>query len=147
MSDLSCELARPPLFFTVQPMLASGLTLAHRPDLGVLIARWQREVTPAELQSGYLAIRAAADAADCGQWLLDLRRREDVIEPAVNAWFGREFAPSLRGRYERAARLAFLVSPRRAQQPVTAMVSAADTDCQLATFMDEAEAYRWLALC
>ena len=147
MSDLSCELARPPLFFTVQPMLASGLTLAHRPDLGMLIARWQREVTPTELQSGYLAIRAAADAADCGQWLLDLRRREDVIEPAVNAWFGREFAPSLRGRYERAARLAFLVSPRRAQQPVTAMVSAADTDCQLATFMDEAEAYRWLALC
>jgi len=147
MSDLSCELARPPLFFTVQPMLASGLTLSHRPALVVLIARWQREVTPTELQSGYLAIRAAADAAGCGQWLLDLRRREDVIEPTVNAWFGREFAPSLRGRYERAARLAFLVSPRRAQQPVTAMVSAADTDCQLATFMDEAEAYRWLALC
>jgi hypothetical protein len=127
-------------------MLAPGLTLAYRPDLGLLIARWQREVTPAELQSGYLAIRAAADAAHCSEWLLDLRRREDVIEPVVNAWFSREFALSLRGRYERAARLAFLVSPLRAKQSVTAMVSAADADCQLATFMDEAEAYRWLAL-
>jgi hypothetical protein len=126
-------------------MLAPGLTLAYRPDLGLVIARWQREVTPAELQSGYLAIRAAADETHCGQWLLDLRRREDVIEPAVNAWFGHEFAPSLRGRYGRAARLAFLVSPLRAQQPVTAMVSAADADCQLATFTDEAQAYAWLA--
>lgn len=126
-------------------MLAPGLTLAYRPDLGLIIARWQREVTPAELQSGYLAIRAAADAAHCSEWLLDLRRREDVIEPAVNAWFSREFAPSLRGRYERAARLAFLVSPLRAKRSVTAMVSAADADCQLATFMDEADAYRWLA--
>jgi hypothetical protein len=126
-------------------MFAPGLTLAHRPDLGLIIARWQREVTPAELQSGYLAIRAAADEACCGQWLLDLRRREDVIEPVVNSWFNREFAPSLRGRYERAAQLAFLVSPLRAQQPVTAMVSAATADCQLATFMDEAQAYQWLA--
>ena len=126
-------------------MFAPGLTLAYRPDLGLIIARWQREVTPAELQSGYLAIRAAADAAHCSEWLLDLRRREDVIEPAVNAWFSREFAPALRRRYEQAARLAFLVSPLRAQQPVTAMVSAADADCQLATFTDEAAAYEWLA--
>jgi hypothetical protein len=110
-----------------------------------VIARWQREVTPAELQSGYLAIRAAADEAHCSQWLLDLRRREDVIEPVVNAWFSREFAPSLRGRYAAPVRLAFLVSPLRAQQPVTAMVSAAEADCQRATFMDEAAAYAWLA--
>ena len=126
-------------------MVAPGLTLAYRPDLGLVIARWQREVTPAELQSGYLAIREAADEAHCAAWLLDLRRRDDVIEPVVNRWFSREFAPSLRGRYERAARLAFLVSPLRAQHAVTAMVSAADADCQLATLIDEAQAYHWLA--
>jgi hypothetical protein len=126
-------------------MFAPGLTLAYRADLGLVIARWQREVTPAELQSGYLAIRAAADEAHCSQWLLDLRRREDVIEPIVNAWFSREFAPSLRSRYGQAAHLAFLVSPLRAQKSITAMVSAADTDCQLATFTDEAQAYEWLA--
>lgn len=144
MGYLSCALATVPRAI-VPFMFAPGLTLAYRPDLGLVIARWQREVTPAELQSGYLAIRAAADEVRCGQWLLDLRRREDVIEPVVNAWFSHEYAPSLRGRYGRAAQLAFLVSPLRAQQPVTAMVSAADTDCQLATFTDEAHAYEWLA--
>jgi hypothetical protein len=66
-------------------MSAPSLTLAHRPDLGLVIARWQREITPAELRTDYLAIRAAADAAGCGHWLLDLRRRDDIIEPVVNA--------------------------------------------------------------
>lgn len=74
-----------------------GLDLVYRPDLPALIARWQREITPRELQVGYQAVLAAADEAQCSQWLLDLRRREDVIEPVVNAWFGTTFAPSLRG--------------------------------------------------
>jgi hypothetical protein len=125
-------------------MVAPGLSLVYRPDLEVLIARWQREISPAELKSGYEAVLASADEARCSRWLLDLRRREDVIEPAVNAWFTHEFAPSLRGRYALPVRLAFLVSPLRAQQPVTAMVSAAATDCHLATFTDEAHAYHWL---
>jgi len=125
-------------------MSALGLTLLHRADLGLVIARWQRETTPAELQRDYLAIRAVADEAGCGQWLLDLRRREDVTEPMVNTWFGHEFAPSLRGRYAAPARLAFLVSPLRAQQPVTAVVSAAEADCLIATFTEEAAACSWL---
>ena len=125
-------------------MSAPSITLAHRSDLGLVIARWQREITPAELRHDYLAIRTAADAAGCGQWLLDMRRREDVTEPQVNGWFGHEFAPSLRGRYAAPARLAFLVSPLRAQQPVTAVVSAAEADCLIATFTEEAAACHWL---
>ncbi len=125
-------------------MSAPSLTLTHRADLGLVIARWQRETTPAELRADYLAIRAAADAAGCGCWLLDLRRREDVTEPMVNVWFGHEFAPSLRGRFAGPARLAFLVSPLRAQQPVTAVVSAAEADCLIATFTEESAACDWL---
>ena len=125
-------------------MSVPSLLLAHRADLGLVIARWQREITPAELRTDYLAIRAVADAASCGHWLLDLRRRDDIIEPVVNAWFGHEFAPSLRGRYPAPARLAFLVSPLRAQQPVLARVSAAEADCCIATFTEEAVAYDWL---
>jgi hypothetical protein len=113
--------------------------------LGLVIARWQRDIAPAELRGDYLAIRAVADEAACGRWLLDLRRRDDITEPTVNHWFSSEFAPGLCGRYAAPARLAFLVSPLRARQPVTAMVSAADADCQLATFTDEAQAYQWLA--
>jgi len=126
-------------------MSTYGLDLLHRPDLPALIARWHREVTPAELRAGYEAMLAAADAAACGRWLLDLRRREDLTEPTVNAWFGTEFAPALRGRYAEAVRLAFLVSPLRAGQPVVAVVSAAHTDCEIATFTDEAAAHSWLA--
>lgn len=122
-----------------------GLDLVYRPDLPALIARWQREVTPQELQAGYQAVLTAADAAGCSRWLLDLRRREDVVEPAVNAWFGTTFAPALRGRYGAPVRLAFLVSPLRAQRAVTAVVSAADADCRIATFTDEAAAHTWLA--
>ena len=122
-----------------------GLDILHRPDLPALIARWQHEVTPAELRANYEALLAAADAAACARWLLDLRRREDLTEPTVNKWFGQTFAPSLRGRYPEAVRLAFLVSPLRAGQPVTAVVSAADADCEIATFIDEAAAHEWLA--
>jgi hypothetical protein len=125
-------------------MFAPGLTLAYRPDLGLVIARWQREVTPAELQRGYLAIRAVADEAQCDQWLLDLRRRNDIVEPVVNAWFGHDFVPSLRGRYGRPARLAFLVSPLRAPQSVALPAPTSAIDYQFATFTEEAPAYAWL---
>jgi hypothetical protein len=126
-------------------MTNHGLDLLHRPDLPALIARWHREVTPAELQAGYETLLAAADEASCARWLLDLRRREDLTEPTVNTWFSQSFAPALRGRYAEAVRLAFLVSPMRAGQPVMAVVSAADTDCEIATFIDEAAAHDWLA--
>jgi hypothetical protein len=126
-------------------MLNHGLDILHRPDLPALIARWQHEVSPAELRAHYEALLAAADAAACARWLLDLRRREDLTEPTVNAWFSETFAPSLRGRYPEAVRLAFLVSPLRAGQSVVAVVSAADTDCEIATFIDEAAAHDWLA--
>ena len=122
-----------------------GLDLLHRPDLPAVIARWQRAVTPAELRAGYEAILATADEAGCARWLLDLRRREDLTEPTVNTWFGETFAPALRGRYAEAVRLAFLVSPLRAGQPVTAVVSAATADCEIATFTDEAVAHAWLS--
>jgi hypothetical protein len=112
--------------------------------LGLVIARWQRDIAPAELRGDYLAIRAVADEAACGRWLLDLRRRDDITEPTVNHWVGYEFAPSLRGRYATPARLAFLVSPLRAQQPVLVEVSAEESDCLIATFTEEAAACDWL---
>ena len=125
-------------------MYAPGLDLLHRPDLPALIARWQRDVSPTELQAGYEAIRAAADAAACATWLLDIRRRDDLTDPAINHWFSHVFTPSLRGRYPQPARLAFLVSPLRAQEPVKADVMPTETDCQVATFTEEAAAYQWL---
>ena len=125
-------------------MSGPSITLSHRPDLGLVIARWQRDIAPAELRGDYLAIRAVADEAGCGRWLLDLRRRDDITEPTVNHWVGHEFAPSLRGRYATPTRLAFLVSPLRAQQPVLVEVSAEEADCLIETFTEEAAACDWL---
>ena len=46
-------------------MHSYGLEITPRPDLPAIVARWQREITPVELQTGYFAILAAADALGC----------------------------------------------------------------------------------
>ncbi|MGI4740626.1 MAG: STAS/SEC14 domain-containing protein [Janthinobacterium lividum] len=126
-------------------MLPPGLTFTNRPDLPAVIARWQREVTPDELQAGYEALLQTADAAGCSRWLLDLRRRQDLADTGINNWFSHVFTPLLHGRYSQPVRLAFLISPLRSQQTVTAIVSPTDSDCEIATFTDEATAHQWLA--
>ena len=62
-----------------------GLEITPRPDLPAIVARWQREITAPELQAGYLAVMAAADALNCWRWLLNLRRREELASPALAA--------------------------------------------------------------
>ncbi|MGI4883848.1 MAG: hypothetical protein ACRYFR_02685 [Janthinobacterium lividum] len=71
----------------------------YRSALPALIARWQYKNTPQKLQVGYQVVFTAADAARCSRWLLDLRRRKDVTEPAVNVWFGTTFAPAMGPQY------------------------------------------------
>ncbi|GAA4366355.1 hypothetical protein GCM10023185_37410 [Hymenobacter saemangeumensis] len=126
-----------------------GLEIATRPDLPAVVARWQREISVGELQAGYQAILAAADGCRCGRWLLDLRRRNELTTPEIDAWMHTVFLPQLIRRYEAPARLAFLVSPLRvAQAPPsnsTALDAAAAEGVQSAIFTNEAEAYRWLA--
>jgi len=129
-----------------------GLEITPRPDLPAIVARWQREITAPELQAGYHAILAAADAHCCWRWLLDLRRREELATPALNAWVTTAFFPQLAGRYAAPVRLAFLISPRRAAQEQAASsasaISAASHASQgylSALFTDEAAAYHWLA--
>ena len=125
-------------------MPAPGLDLHYRPDLPALIARWQRNVSPTELQAGYDALRTLADEAPCHRWLLDLRRRDDLADLATTTWFGQIFLPSLRHRYQAPVRLAFLVSPLRAAEPIAIGDAPAPTDCVVANFTDEATAHRWL---
>ena len=129
-----------------------GLEITPRPDLPAIVARWQREITESELQHGYLGILAAGDALGCWRWLLDLRRREELATPAFTAWVNAEFFPRLRHRYPAPARIAFLISPRRAATEQSASSAAAisatsrpDHDCHTALFTDEAAAHRWLA--
>jgi len=131
-------------------MTDHGLDILNRPDLPAIVARWQREITPPELQAGYQSILAAADACACWRWLLDLRRREELATPDVNRWVTEVFLPQLEGRYALPVRIAFLISPRRAQQLADTAGAEAPTKVtfhthQQATFIDEAAAYAWLA--
>ncbi|MDO7853967.1 hypothetical protein [Hymenobacter convexus] len=128
-----------------------GLEITPRPDLPAIVARWQREITAPELQAGYLAILAAADAAGCWRWLLDLRRRDELVSPELTHWVNTEFFPLLPGRYPAPVRLAFLISPLRAQQQQSASsvaaISAAtqpEHGYHTALFTEEAAAYQWL---
>ena len=129
-----------------------GLEITPRPDLPALVARWQREITASELQAGYFAILETADALACGQWLLDLRRREELTSPELTAWMNDEFFPKLPRRYAAPVRIAFLVSPLRALHEQSASsvatISATARPAQgfaTALFTDEAAAYQWLA--
>ena len=130
-----------------------GLEITPRPDLPAVVARWQREITAPELQAGYFAILAAADALGCWRWLLDLRRRDELATPALTAWINTDFFPRLAHRYPAPVRLAFLVSPLRAAQEESASsataISARPADpgasYLTALFTDEAAAYQWLA--
>jgi hypothetical protein len=131
-------------------MTDHGLDIVNRPELPALVARWQREITPPELQAGYQAILAAADACGCWRWLLDLRRREELATADINRWMEHSFLPLLAHRYAQPVRIAFLVSPLRALQLVNATGAEAPTNAvvhthQQATFIDEAAAYAWLA--
>ena len=129
-----------------------GLDITPRPDLPAVVARWQREISETELHDGYFAILAAADALGCCQWLLDLRRREELATPALAHWMDHDFFPRLVGRYPTPVRIAFLISPLRAQQQVSDSSAAAlsaksrpEQSYLTALFTDEAAAYRWLA--
>ena len=125
-----------------------GLDITHRPDLPALVARWLREVSPAELQAGYQAILAAADAHASTRWLLDLRRRNGLGNAAVNSWVAETFLPQLTGRYGQPVYVAYLVSPSRAAALPPVPAPAPDprpaTGYQFATFIDEAAAHHWL---
>ncbi|MBF9221832.1 hypothetical protein [Hymenobacter ruricola] len=128
-----------------------GLEITPRPDLPAIVARWQREITAPELQAGYFAILAAADALGCWRWLLDLRRRDELATPELTVWMNTEFFPKLPGRYPVPVRIAFLISPLRAQQQQSvssvAALSATARPGQgylTALFTEEAAAYQWL---
>ena len=129
-----------------------GLDITPRPDLPAVIARWQREISETELHDGYFAILAAADALACWRWLLDLRRREALATPALTHWIDHDFFPLLVNRYPTPVRIAFLVSPLRAQQQASDSLAATisaksrpEAGYLTALFTDEAAAYRWLA--
>lgn len=128
--------------------LADFLLLAHRPDLGIVTARWTRPTTSEELRAGYLELlRYAATCEKCCRWLIDSRRRVQVDSRDVH-WLTTDFYPQLRRQLDGHGYLAFLIAPYQADdvqdESLPPLPHTHGNYCSLNQFTDEGEAVRWL---
>lgn len=128
---------------TVPPAVAGFLAFHYRPELGTLLGRWLRPVSPRELQQGYVALAAAHGTR---YWLLDLRARGPASEDDTH-WVLTEFVPGLAEQLGRRVYLAFLVAPGQLspeeQQLGSPMVL--DERAHVRLFADEVPAQTWLS--
>lgn len=132
--------------------MADYLHLSYRPDLHLLTVRWLRAVTFAELQQGFRAAAAEGAAHRAALWLVDVRRRTE-LDAASSTWVALHLLPEVAAQLAPATlRVAYLLSPMRAQElrrdaglrDATAASVAPERPYQLATFIDEGPAVRWL---
>lgn len=86
------------------------LTLSYRPDLEVLVVRWMRVISLAEMQQGYELLLQAATHHGCRQWLLDARRRNNTDREGA-VWMVQDFLPRLHGQLGGRTALAYLLPP------------------------------------
>ena len=128
--------------------LADFLDLTHRPDLGIVTARWLRPTASHELRAGYQELlRYAGTCNTCCRWLIDSRRRVEVDARDVH-WLTDEFYPTLRQHLQGHVYLAFLVAPYQLDdvqdESLPALPHTHGNYCSLNQFTDEGEAVRWL---
>jgi hypothetical protein len=128
--------------------LADFLQLTHRPDLGIVTARWTRPTTSDELRAGYQELLRYAGTCDaCCRWLVDSRRRVQVDSRDVH-WLTNDFYPLLRQHLNQHVYLAFLIAPYQADhvqdESLPALPYTHGNYCSLNQFTDEGEAVRWL---
>ncbi|WBO84584.1 hypothetical protein [Hymenobacter yonginensis] len=126
-------------------LLADFAELSFRPDLQILLGRWLRPISTAELQQSYEALLTAAVPPKCRFWLLDLRRR-GISSEDDTLWTLETFLPLLAPRLGGRVYLAFLVSPGHLsaidQESGAPMVTNAQ--CHVRLFTDEGLATAWL---
>jgi hypothetical protein len=68
------------------------IALDYRDDLHLLVVRWLRDVSLAELQAGFAAAEALARQHHASWWVVDVRRRATLV-PADPAWVADVFLP------------------------------------------------------
>jgi hypothetical protein len=96
------------------------LELTLRPDLGILLGRWQYQpAEPATLLPCYQELADMAVAAHCRFWLQDLRRRA-TTDPHTKRWLLEEYYPGVARRLGQRLYVAYLFSPALHRQIVEA---------------------------
>ncbi|MCB2378593.1 hypothetical protein LGH70_13415 [Hymenobacter sp. BT635] len=124
------------------------LTVTYRPDLQVLVVRWQRLITVDEMQQGYRLLLEYAAEYGCRRWLLDGRRRFNTDREGAQ-WMVSTFLPQLQLRLGGRTYLAYLLAPvtLRDQDADAAFPPAAyflDKPFVGERFVEEKEALSWL---
>jgi hypothetical protein len=131
--------------------VADHLSLTYRPDLEVLIARWLRPVTLAELQAGYQALADEAERCNTVRWLLDTRALS--VSTEAGRWVNDSFYPTLANRFVQPVRMAYMIPPG-SQQLLRTDAEMAEllsrfqetmTSYCFKLFDQEGDAQRWLA--
>ncbi|MGI4744310.1 MAG: hypothetical protein ACRYG7_54870 [Janthinobacterium lividum] len=118
------------------------LTLRYRPDLHLLVGRWQRPVSGTELRQGYRALLRAAQETNCPYWQLDLRGRNAPDGP-TQQWLTTEFLPRLPEQLGSGVCLGYLLSPMM----LAALPSPAEGASRVAFFTEEGPLTAWLTQC
>ncbi|MBD2714190.1 hypothetical protein KBK19_03985 [Microvirga sp. STR05] len=128
-------------------------SLHHRPDLGLLVARWPSDAPVHRLQTDFEALLRAALGSHTGRWLLDVRRRE-ALQPDFAHWTVHDFFPrAATALAPQPLRIAALCSPARLtvydssaeQQAILQEGTAPDQHYRLRLFLDEGAAIQWLS--
>jgi hypothetical protein len=121
---------------------ADFLELRYRPDMQVLVARWRRPVSAAELRQGYYAILRLAREVNCACWQVDLRSR-NAPDEADRRWLNAEFLTRAAQRLDGPVCLGYLLTPSLLAQ----MGSPTASPNRVAFFSEEGPLTAWLAQC
>ncbi|MFD2787273.1 hypothetical protein [Hymenobacter rubripertinctus] len=128
------------------------ISITFRADLTLLIVRWLRDVSQAELQQGYGQVLAIALEHQARHWLIDSRRRNQSDEAMVS-WLAQEYLPGISARLQgQSVRLACLVAatwqPAAAGATPLAVLAKApaqgSSHYHIQLFGDEGAAMQWL---
>lgn len=120
------------------------LDVNFRPDLGLLLGRWLRAVSEAELLAGYDNLRRATLHCGATSWFIDSRRRASHSYYSPE-WVTVTFLPQLQRELARPLNVSFLVLPDylRGRVDVPGVCPSA-SPVQFACFLDEGAAHAWL---
>lgn len=129
------------------------LHLSYRPDLQILLLRWLRDATLAEVQAAHQAVLEMARLHGVSRWFVDVRRRQ-LVNEVHSRWVGMEFLPRAAAALQEVGtlRIAYLMSPSRKQaldaepdlHTTITRAQSAEQPYRLRVFLEESAALPWL---
>jgi hypothetical protein len=127
------------------------LQYQYRADLQVLVARWLRQPTDAELHEGYFRLLTVAAGHGAKLWLVDTRRRDHSNQQST-PWMVEHFLPLLPEHLDGAVYLAFLFMPTHLYEierdgSVPPLTYFDGRSYHVQRFTEEQSAMQWLEAC